>query len=258
MPDQGAGLETELTDQDILDHLATRWSRHQPKEAATDYTSDELLQEALHSTKTQSSPNPGRTHNSNTPDQLPLNDNSHTLFSWASKQLRRATLEFRYGSTVAMIAQGHREVSAAYDTLREQAREKGGRGSPSHQPSTTPSSVTPRSSARPNPSAAIRRSFRDLLRERGALDPNDLELFAKQYDKAKGAQRQASNDTGHDAAADIPIDNSDLQAGAVRPRQPGHHPANHTPHPGAAERRRALREPRLTRRRRLPGIPLPR
>ena len=46
MPDQGADAQTEITDQDILDHLATRWSRHQPKEAATDYTSDELLHEA--------------------------------------------------------------------------------------------------------------------------------------------------------------------------------------------------------------------
>ena len=126
MPDQGAGLETEITDRDILDHLATRWSRHQPKEAATDYTSDELLHEALHSTK-PIEPKPSEDPQLRTrPDQSALNDNSHTLFSWASKQLRRASLEFRYGSTVAMIAQGHREVSAAYDTLRERAREEGG------------------------------------------------------------------------------------------------------------------------------------
>ena len=212
MPDQGAGLETELTDQDILDHLATRWSRHQPKEAATDYTSDELLQEALQSIKTPQ-PKPSQDSQHEPARQLPLNDNSHTLLSWASKQLRRATLEFRYGSTVAMIAQGHREVSAAYDTLRERARKEGAQValSPAFN-STLFRHAQVLSAAEPfrrNPE-----KFSDLLRERGALDPNDLELFAKQYDKAKGAQRQASNDTGHDAAADIPIDNSDLQAGA--------------------------------------------
>ena len=256
MPDQGAGLETEITDRDILDHLATRWSRHQPKEAATDYTSDELLHEALQSTK------PPQPKHSQDPQPEParqaaLNDNSHTLFSWASKQLRRATLEFRYGSTVAMVAQGHREVSAAYDTLRERAREEGGRVTLSPAFNNTllrhAQVLTAAEPFRRDPE-----KFRDLLRDRGALEPNDLELFANQYDKAKSAQRQASNDTGQDKAADTQIDNKDIQARRRPPRQPGHRPANHTPHPRAAERGRALRGPRLTRRRRLPAIPLPR
>ena len=213
MPDKGAALETELTDRDILDHLATRWSRHQPKEAATDYTSDELLHEALQSTKPPQ-PKPSQDPQREPARQLPLNDNSHTLFSWASKQLRRATLEFRYGSTVAMIAQGHREVSAAYDTLREQAREKGGRIalSPAFN-NTLLRHAQVLSAAEPfrrNPE-----KFRDLLRERAALDPNDLELFANQYDKAKSAQRQASNDTGQDRGPDTRIGNKDIQPEAA-------------------------------------------
>ena len=209
MPDQGAGLETEITDQDILDHLATRWSRHQPKEAATDYTSDELLHEALQSTKSRS-PKPSQEHQPEPARQPALNDNSHTLFSWASKQLRRATLEFRYGSTVAMISQGHREVSAAYHTLRERAREEGDRIalSPAFN-NTLLRHAQVLSAAEP-----FRRDpekFRDLLRDRGALDPNDLELFANQYDKAKSAQRQASNDTGQDRGPDTRIGNKDIQ-----------------------------------------------
>ena len=209
MPDQGAGLETEITDQDILDHLATRWSRHQPKEAATDYTSDELLHEALQSTK------PPQPKHSQDPQPKParqaaLNDNSHTLFSWASKQLRRASLEFRYGSTVAMIAQGHHEVSTAYDILRERARKEGAEValSPAFN-NTLLRHAQVLSAAEP-----FRRDpekFRDLLRDRGALDPNDLELFANQYDKAKSAQRQASNDTGQHAATDNRIHNKDIQ-----------------------------------------------
>ena len=212
-PDQGAALETEITDQDILDHLATRWSRHQPKEAATDYTSDELLHEALQSTK----PPQARPSQDAQPEplrQTPLNDNSHTLFSWASKQIRRSTLEFRYGSTVAMIVQGHREVSAAYDTLRERGREEGAQIalSPSFN-NTLLRHAQVLSAAEP-----FRRDpekFRDLLRDRGALDPNDLELFANQYDKAKSAQRQASNDTTQDTATDTRIGNKDIQPEAA-------------------------------------------
>ena len=213
MPDQGAGAENEITDRDILDHLATRWSRHQPKEAATDYASDELLHEALKSTKSREQksaqehqPQPGR--------QAARNDNTHTLFSWASKQLRRDTLEFRYGSTVAMVAQGHREVSAAYDTLRERAREQGGRVTLSPAFNNTllrhAQILTAAEPFRRDPE-----KFRDLLRDRGALEPNDLELFANQYDKAKSAQRQASNDTTRDTTADIPINNKDVQPEAA-------------------------------------------
>ena len=213
MPDQGADAQTEITDQDILDHLATRWSRHQPKEAATDYTSEELLHEALQSTKSRE-PKPAQENQPEPARQDALNDNSHTIFSWASKQLRRATLEFRYGHTVAMVAQGHREVSAAYNTLREQAREEGARItlSPAFN-NTLLRHAQVLSAAEP-----FRRDperFRDLLRDRGSLDPNDLELFANQYDKAKSAQRHASNDTAQDAAADIPIDNKDVQPRAA-------------------------------------------
>ena len=209
MPDQGAGAENEITDQDILDHLATRWSRHQPKEAATDYTSDELLHEALHSTM-PAAPKPSEDPELQPATKPALNDNSHTLFSWASKQLRRATLEFRYGSTVVMIGQGHREVGAAYDTLRERARQEGGRVtlSPAFN-NTLLRHAQVLSAAEP-----FRRDpekFRDLLRDRGALDPNDLELFANQYDKAKSAQRQASNDTGQDRDPDTRIVNKDIQ-----------------------------------------------
>ena len=209
MPDQGAGLETELTDRDILDYLATRWSRHQPKEAATDYTSDELLQEALQKIK-PAQPTPSQDAQPEPSKQIPLNDNSHTLFSWASKQLRRATLEFRYGSTVAMIGQGHREISAAYDTLRERARQEGGRValSPAFN-NTLLRHAHILNAAEPFRHAPEK--FRELLRDRGSLEPNDLELFANQYDKAKSAQRKASNDTTQDRAADTRIHNKATQ-----------------------------------------------
>ncbi len=209
MPDQGAALETEITDKDVLDHLATRWSRHQPKEAATDYTSEELLHEALQSS-TPPTPKPFQDPEAERPRYAAPNDNSHTLFSWASSQLRRATLEFRYGHTVAMVAQGHREVSAAYDTLREQARKDGAQItlSPAFN-NTLIRHAQVLSAAEP-----FRRDperFRDLLRDRGSLDPDDLELFANQYDKARGAQRHASNDTGRNAATDTRRSNKESQ-----------------------------------------------
>ncbi len=204
MPDQGAGLETEITDQDILDHLATRWSRHQPKEAATDYTSDELLHEAMQ-TGARPRPEPAPEQQAQTPPQAPLNDNSYTFFSWASRQLRRASLEIRYGNTATMVAQGHREVSAAYDTLRERSREEGSRIalSPAFNNTLLRHAQVLRAA---EPFRRDPDKFRDLLRDRGGLDASELEHFANQYDKAKRAQRQASNDVDHDPAIVTSID----------------------------------------------------
>ena len=215
LPDGGADPHHEITEQDVLDHLASRWSRHNPKEAATDYTSNELLQEMLArrgpapSTRDRDppadAPSPRPQDDPPGPSARPaINDNSHTLFSWASKQLRRTTLDLRYGHTAAMVAQGRREVIAAYDHLRERARTE-----------DRPVALTQEFSNTLFRQAQVLRTaapfleqperFRDLLQRRGSIQPSDLQEFAAQYDRARNAQHTARNPAAQTETENVEI-----------------------------------------------------
>ena len=203
LPDGGADPQHEITEQDVLDHLASRWSRHNPKEAATDYTSDELLHEML----ARRSP-AAATHDRDEPTGAPsprpqddrpgpsprpaINDNSHTLFAWASKQLRRTALDLRYGHTAAMVAQGRREVLAAYDHLRERARNEARPVALSQEFSNTlfRQAQVLKTAA---PFLEQPERFHDLLQRRGSIQAADLQEFAAQYDRARKAQHTARN-----------------------------------------------------------------
>ena len=203
LPDGGADPHHEITEQDVLDHLANRWSRHNPKEAATDYTSNELLQEMLarrspaasahHRDGPPDAPSPRPRDGRPGPSPRPaINDNSHTLFSWASKQLRRTALDLRYGHTAAMVAQGRREVLAAYDDLRERARNEDRPVALSQEfGNTLFRQAQVLKTAAPFLQQPDR--FRDLLQRRGSIQPADLQEFAAQYDRARSARHAARN-----------------------------------------------------------------
>ena len=228
LPDQGAALEEPLTDDDILDHLAKRWSRHQPKEAATDFASPELMQETLdglrRSHQTPSAP-PGPDRNGEGSEDRPpaqtrrraaVNDNAGSLSSWAGRQLRGAALNLRYGNTAALVSQGRREVAASYDHLRERARKEGAGVELSPEFANTLFRQAQVLAA----AAPFRRDparFRDLLRRRGGIEPQDLDDFAAQFERAKEARRAALNPARRrtaaapDPAPDIPGDEA-LQA----------------------------------------------
>ena len=203
LPDGGADPHYEITEQDVLDHLASRWSRHNPKEAATDYTSNELLQEMLarrspaasahHRNGPPDAPSPRPRDGRPGPSPRPaINDNSHTLFAWASKQLRRTALDLRYGHTAAMVAQGRREVLAAYDDLRERARNEERPVALSQEfGNTLFRQAQVLKTAAPFLQQPDR--FRDLLQRRGSIQPADLQEFAAQYDRARSARHAARN-----------------------------------------------------------------
>lgn len=228
LPDQGAALEEPLTDNDILDYLAKRWSRHQPKEAATDFTSPELMQETLDALrqspeKVSAPPDPGRDGEGSEdrpPDrtrrQAAVNDNAGSLSSWAGRQLGGAALSLRYGNTAALVSQGRREVAASYDHLRERARKEGAGVELSPEFANTLFRQAQVLAA----AAPFRRDparFRDLLRRRGGIEPQDLDDFAAQFERAKEARRAALHPTRRrtaaapDPAPDIPGDEA-LQA----------------------------------------------
>ncbi|MCY4582747.1 MAG: relaxase domain-containing protein, partial [Chloroflexi bacterium] len=198
LPDQGADLKEVITDEDILDHLAKRWSRHQPKEAATDYTSEELMQETLESL-TRRTPPPPRPPQEEQLHEAPSNDNTHSLLSWATRQLRQTALDLRYGHTIAMISQGRQEVMASYQNLRERGRKEGGLVALSPEFNNTLFRQAQVLSAA-DPFRRDPEKFRDLLQRRGSLDVQDLEDFAAQYALAKNAQRAAADTRNQETA----------------------------------------------------------
>lgn len=214
LPDQGAAQQEPITDHDVFEHLAKRWSRHQPKEAATDYTSEELLQEALAAIRpsnqttrqtadTEPPHNTTEARTSDHPSQASVNDNATSLMAWATRRLRRTALDLRYGNTVALISQGRREAMASYDRLREQARKEGaGVALSAAYNNTLFRQAQVLAAAEP-----FRRDpdrFGDLLQRRGGLEPQDLDDFAAQYGRARQAQRAAEKAAGRKEAISGP------------------------------------------------------
>ena len=210
LPDQGAALQEPISDDDIYEHLAKRWSRHQPKEAASDYASEELIQEALAAirqpTHAQDLPDDQDTsiNSSDEPTPRPstrvsANDNSSSLMTWATRRLRRVALDIRYGNTVALVAQGRREVMASYDTLRERARKEGGGVTLSAEYNNTLFRQA-KLLAAAEPFRRDPDRFRDLLQRRGGLDAQDLDDFATQYGRARKAQQNAERASSHEQA----------------------------------------------------------
>jgi conjugative relaxase-like TrwC/TraI family protein len=215
LPDGGADPHHEITEQDVLDHLASRWSRHNPKEAATDYTSDELLQEMLARRRPAGSthdrdgrpdtPSPRPQDDRPGPSARPaINDNSHTLFAWASKQLRQTALDLRYGHTAAMVAQGRREVLAAYDHLRERARTE---DQPVALSAEFRNTLFRQAQVLKTAAPFLEQpeKFHDLLQRRGSIQPADLQEFAAQYDRARSAQHAARNHAAQTASESVEL-----------------------------------------------------
>ena len=117
--------EQPVTDTGIRAHLAERWSRSQPKEAALDYIADGAWRGPREHIRKDRAAQEAR------PDvgaiRPPANDNALTR---VAGELRRTAFGWRHGQAVAAFSDGRREVLAAYDDLRERTRTEGdGRGS---------------------------------------------------------------------------------------------------------------------------------
>ena len=112
-------------DSDIRAHLAERWSRSQPKEAALDYVSDGAWR------KRQDDPqhHVGRFGDGSgdgqqeTPEaRAAANDNA---FARIADEIRHAVIGWRHGAAVDAFAAERSEVLAAWGELRERTRAEG-------------------------------------------------------------------------------------------------------------------------------------
>ena len=112
--------ERPVLDSDVRAYLAERWSRSQPKEAALDYVSDgawrDVRKEARH----------GRTSGERLQEtaeaRAAANDNALVRIA---QEIRHAVNGWRHGAAVDAFAAERAEVLAAWDELREQARNEG-------------------------------------------------------------------------------------------------------------------------------------
>ena len=175
--------ERPVMDADIRAHLAERWSRSQPKEAALDYITDGAWRDQRENTNKQEhgarvGQTPGAAANDNALNRI-AGEIRHTAFGW------------RHGQSVAAFADGRREVLAAYDDLRERTRAEGDAvalGSAFRETITRHGVLLKQAEAfRARPA-----EFGDLLAERGGIGRKDLDAFEDLHARASRHRRAAT------------------------------------------------------------------
>ena len=116
--------ERPVLDSDVRAYLAERWSRSQPKEAALDYVSDgawrDVREDARERRRRASSPT--QEEADNVEAHAAANDNALVRIA---QEIRHAVNGWRHGAAVEAFAADRNEVLAAWDELRERARDEG-------------------------------------------------------------------------------------------------------------------------------------
>ena len=174
--------ERPVMDSDIRAHLAERWSRSQPKEAALDYIADGEWRDQREAA--------GRREASNRADEsLKAAANDNALVRIAG-EIRRTTFGWRHGQAVAAFADGRREVLAAYDDLREQTRAEGDAvafGGAFRETLARHGMLLKQAEAfRARPA-----DFSSLLAERDGIGVKELDAFEELHDRASRHRRAA-------------------------------------------------------------------
>ena len=122
-----------VLDSDVRAYLAERWSRSQPKEAALDYVSDGAWRDAREAaragvgngaTRTAGTRHggPGNGQGEAAEALSAANDNAIVRIA---QEIRHAVAGWRHGAAVDAFVAERNEVLAAWDELRERARDEG-------------------------------------------------------------------------------------------------------------------------------------
>ena len=180
--------EVAVTDTEIRAYLAERWSRSQPKEAALDYMADGIWENRRENVREAKSRSSGETQGETGKVQAAANDNA---LARIARDVRRTAFGWRHAQTVAAFADGHRQVLAAYDDLRERTRTQGDavalggafRETLNRHAVLLKQAETFR--ARPD-------DFASLLAERGGIARKDLDAFGDLHARARRHRRAAT------------------------------------------------------------------
>ena len=203
-PEDEAG--DAVTDREIREHLAQRWSRLQPKEAAKDYMSEEMLADIHAQSAATLSPD-----NRDGPAWLGANDNGNGKLSAAASRMRYTDLANAHGATAEKLGDACRELSPALETWR-------GSASFALDPAFEADflrSLDAIDAAKPFLDGGAR--HRQLLLDRGGITTQDLADLAHKH-QAIDAIRAKQRSNGH-AAADRPAARSSNPSPPVDPEE---------------------------------------
>ena len=177
-----------VTDTEIRAWLAERWSRSQPKEAALDYMADGVWEDRRESAWEDRSRSPGETRDETGEVRAAANDNA---LARIARDVRRTAFGWRHAQTVSTFVDGHRQVLAAYDDLRERTRTQGDAValSGAYRETLTRHAVLLKQAetfhTRPD-------EFASLLAERGGIGRKDLDAFEDLHARARRHRRAAT------------------------------------------------------------------
>ena len=180
--------EAAVTDTEIRAYLAERWSRSQPKEAALDYMADGVWEDRRENVREAKSRSSGETQGETGKVRAAANDNA---LARIARDVRRTAFGWRHAQTVAAFADGHRQVLAAYDDLRERTRTQGDAvalGGAFRETLTRHAVLLKQAEifrARPD-------DFASLLSERGGIARKDLDAFGDLHARARRHRRAAT------------------------------------------------------------------
>ena len=180
--------EAAVTDTEIRAYLAERWSRSQPKEAALDYMADGVWEDRRENVREDRSRSPGEAQGEAGEVRAAANDNA---LARIARDVRRTAFGWRHAQTVAAFADGHRQVLAAYDDLRERTRTQGDAvalGGTFRETLTRHAVLLKQAAAfRARPD-----EFASLLAERGGIARKDLDAFGDLHARARRHRRAAT------------------------------------------------------------------
>ena len=180
--------ETAVTDTEIRAHLAERWSRSQPKEAALDYMADGVWEERRESAWEDRVRSPGEAQGEAGEVRAAANDNA---LARIARDVRRTAFGWRHAQTVASFVDRRRQVLAVYDDLRERTRAEGDAValSGAYRETLTRHAVLLKQAAafRARPD-----EFASLLSERGSIGRKDLDAFEDLHARARRHRRAAT------------------------------------------------------------------
>ena len=188
--------ERPVTDSDVREHLAERWSRSQPKEAALDYTTDGAWRERQDDPRRHVGGLGGGSGGGReeTPEiRAAANDNA---FARIAGEIRHAVIGWRHGAAVDAFAVERNEVLAAWGELRERTRAEGGTValSPAFRETLDRHAVLLK---RASPFRTRPRTYERLLGERAGIGQQDLDEFEALHARAGKYRRVVMLKTAH-------------------------------------------------------------
>ena len=217
-------VERPVLDSEVRAHLAERWSRSQPKEAALDYVSEETWRDAREAARAdigsdrrpsagarrggageaQKEPAKDRTATAGRAAEEPAevvaaaNDNAILRIA---NEIRHVVNGWRHGAAVDAFAAERTEVMEAWDELRRKARDHGDAValSPTFRETLDRHGALMKQAASFGAKPQV---FERLLAERAGIGQGEIEEFRKQHARAGKYLRSVTARAAHRARQD--------------------------------------------------------